>query len=52
MPVLFFIDPEFQEDPRMQDVDCITLSYTFYRTSDVSFEDSHPNPGHTFRPGI
>lgn len=31
MPVLFFIDPEFAEDPNMADVHTITLSYTFFR---------------------
>lgn len=31
MPVTYFIDPEFAEDPNMDDVDTITLSYTFFR---------------------
>lgn len=31
MPVLFYIDPEFADDPAMDDVKTITLSYTFYR---------------------
>lgn len=30
MPVFFFIDPEFVEDPRMEKVNLITLSYTFF----------------------
>ncbi|XP_053144547.1 cytochrome c oxidase assembly protein COX11, mitochondrial [Hemicordylus capensis] len=30
MPVFFFIDPEFAEDPKMARVDLITLSYTFF----------------------
>lgn len=30
MPVFFFIDPEFAEDPRMEKVNLITLSYTFF----------------------
>lgn len=29
-PVSYFIDPRFDDDPYMQDVDTITLSYTFY----------------------
>ena len=31
MPVSFFIDPEIENDPNLQDVDTITLSYTFYQ---------------------
>ena len=31
MPVLFYIDPKMDEDPNMQDVHTITLSYTFFR---------------------
>lgn len=30
LPVQFYIDPKFSEDPEMQDVGIITLSYTFY----------------------
>ena len=30
MPILFFIDPEIYKDPKMFDVDNITLSYTFF----------------------
>lgn len=30
MPVSFFIDPEFLNDPAMADVDTVTLSYTFF----------------------
>lgn len=30
-PVSFFIDPRFDDDSYMDDVDTITLSYTFYR---------------------
>lgn len=30
MPVLFFVDPEFANDPDMEEVTTITLSYTFY----------------------
>jgi cytochrome c oxidase assembly protein subunit 11 len=31
MPLLFYVDPEVTEDPGMQEVDTITLSYTFFR---------------------
>ncbi|XP_007259402.2 cytochrome c oxidase assembly protein COX11, mitochondrial [Astyanax mexicanus] len=34
MPVFFYIDPEFDEDPRMAWVDSITLSYTFFEAKD------------------
>ncbi|KAF7725433.1 Cytochrome c oxidase assembly protein cox11, mitochondrial [Apophysomyces ossiformis] len=30
MPVFFFIDPDFLEDPYMKDVNTVTLSYTFF----------------------
>lgn len=30
MPVFFFIDPDFLEDPYMKDVNTITLSYTLF----------------------
>lgn len=38
MPVFFFLDPEFVDDPRMKDVKKIVLSYTFFRAQDVSPE--------------
>jgi len=34
MPVFFYIDPEFTADPRMEFVDTITLSYTFFESKD------------------
>lgn len=34
MPVFFYIDPEFLEDPKMSDIDSITLSYTFFDVED------------------
>lgn len=34
MPVFFYIDPEFAEDPKMEFVDTLTLSYTFFEAKD------------------
>ncbi|MBN3273895.1 COX11 protein, partial [Polyodon spathula] len=34
MPVFFYIDPEFDEDPRIARVDTITLSYTFFEAKE------------------
>lgn len=34
MPVFFYIDPEFAEDPKMEKVDTITLSYTFFEAKE------------------
>ncbi|XP_049717092.1 cytochrome c oxidase assembly protein COX11, mitochondrial isoform X1 [Elephas maximus indicus] len=34
MPVFFYIDPEFAEDPRMVNVELITLSYTFFEAKE------------------
>ncbi len=30
MPVVYYVDPKMDEDPEMEDVDHITLSYTFF----------------------
>ena len=35
LPVLFFIDSDFLNDPKMKDIDSITLSYTFFKTTDL-----------------
>jgi len=34
MPVFFFIDPEYDDDPVLADTDDIVLSYTFFRSSE------------------
>ncbi|KAL0638173.1 Cytochrome c oxidase assembly protein cox11, mitochondrial [Maublancomyces gigas] len=31
MPVFFFIDPDFLEDPQMSGIETVTLSYTFFK---------------------
>lgn len=40
MPVFFFIDPDFVDDPAMENVNHITLSYTFFKTG----EEKKPQP--------
>lgn len=40
MPVTFFIDPKIMDDPDMDDVKTITLSYTFYRHSSPELENA------------
>lgn len=40
MPVVFYIDPGFAEDPNMDPVTSITLSYTFYKTETKELEDA------------
>jgi cytochrome c oxidase assembly protein subunit 11 len=39
MPVFFFIDPEIAEDPSMENVTNITLSYTFFKTGEEMPEE-------------
>ncbi|XP_078444792.1 cytochrome c oxidase assembly protein CtaG / Cox11 family [Wolffia australiana] len=34
MPVFFYIDPEFETDPRMDGVNNLILSYTFFKMND------------------
>ena len=34
MPVFFYIDPDFVKDPSMDNVNTITLSYTFFKTGE------------------
>lgn len=37
MPVFFYIDPEFVNDPNMKGIEQVTLSYTFFSKSLFSF---------------
>nr|GMC94763.1 cytochrome C oxidase assembly protein COX11, mitochondrial [Ipomoea batatas] len=37
MPVFFYIDPEFETDPKMDGINNIILSYTFFKVSDEYF---------------
>lgn len=34
MPVTFFIDPKIEDDPELNGIDTITLSYSFYKISE------------------
>lgn len=40
MPVLFYIDPKFVDDPNMDDVQSLTLSYTFYRAESAALDQA------------
>lgn len=35
LPVFFYIDPEFSQDPKMESVDTILLSYTFFESKEM-----------------
>ncbi|XP_038708311.1 cytochrome c oxidase assembly protein COX11, mitochondrial isoform X1 [Tripterygium wilfordii] len=34
MPVFFYIDPEFETDPKMEGINSLILSYTFFKVAD------------------
>jgi cytochrome c oxidase assembly protein subunit 11 len=38
MPVLFYVDPKMNDDPNMDDVESVTLSYTFYQTGTTALD--------------
>jgi len=41
MPVFFYIDPEFIDDPYLDRVSSITLSYTFFKTDEDYFDEDY-----------
>ncbi|MGB1077634.1 MAG: cytochrome c oxidase assembly protein [Bdellovibrionales bacterium] len=40
MPIVFYVDPSFHEDPYMDDVKVITLSYTFYESETKALDEA------------
>ena len=40
MPVYFFVDPSIEDDPNLDDVTTITLSYTFYPTESEALDEA------------
>lgn len=49
MPVFFYIDPDFMEDPKLARYDELILSYTFFQSNDDSAPGSSPHTAK--RPG-
>ncbi len=42
LPVIFFVDPQMDEDKRLDDVKTITLSYTFFPTEEGTMPAQKP----------
>lgn len=51
MPVAFFVDPAMNNDPSMEDVTTITLSYTFFRAKDGEAKLAHQANPEPNQPG-
>lgn len=43
MPVFFFLDPEMVKDPKIQEINIITLSYTFFEVATENENSSERN---------
>ncbi len=50
MPVFFYVDPEILDDPKLDDVSSLTLSYTFFRSKDQIASMPHEMPAHARPP--
>lgn len=44
MPVFFFIDPDYVDDPRLSDIDNLTLSYVFFESNSTIPEEYRDLP--------
>jgi len=43
MPLLFFIDKDFAEDPSTRDIDDVVLSYTFFKARRNEYGQLEPD---------
>lgn len=41
MPVMFYVDPSIADDPNLDDVKVITLSYSFFKTESKALEEAY-----------
>ena len=43
MPVSFYIDPKIEKDPQLEEVEQITLSYSFFKIREVEAKNTGPS---------